>query len=229
MSKIRVLVADDHAVLRTGLRLLINTQDDLEVVGEAGNHDEALRRALELRPDVLTLDVSMPMGTAAQVTEALARECLETRVLILTMHDDPAYLRVMMAAGAFGYVVKKAADSELLTAIRTIASGKCYAPNPETFERINTELSPQIRRKPGNSPLDVLSEREQEVLRLVVNGLTNQAIADKLELSVKTVESYRARVMAKLGLRNRAELMRLAIELGIVQAGIAIDGPGKIS
>jgi len=215
MAKIRVLVADDHAVLRAGLRLLINTQPDLEVIGEAGDHRQALDLARQLLPDVLTLDMSMPAGNGIQVIQTLARDCPSVRVLVLTMHDDPAYFRMALASGAVGYVCKKAADTELLTAIRQVAKGKIYT---------QLELSAESNSPPAfvmsnstRSPLEQLSEREQEVLHFLAQGFTNQAIADRLVLSVKTVESYRARLLTKLGMRSRAELTQFAIESGLLK------------
>lgn len=215
MAKIRVLLADDHALLRAGLRLLINTQPDMEVVAETGDHEAALRATRELQPDVLSLDVSMPEGTCANVIETITREVPGTRVLVLTMHDDAAYFRVVMAAGAFGYVVKKAADVELIDAIRCVARGQVYTQiTPATDQPdVRTAMS-----ESAESPLETLSKREREVLQLVALGHTNQAVAQQLSLSVKTIESYRARVMAKLGLHNRAQLTQFAIEIGLLQS-----------
>lgn len=215
MPKIRVLVADDHAVLRAGLRLLINTQPDLEVVGEAGDHRQALQLARSLLPDVLTLDMSMPAGNGIQVIQTLARECPTVRVLVLTMHDDPAYFRMALASGAVGYVCKKAADTELLTAIRHVARGKIYTQLELSAD--STTPSVPIMTGSARSPLELLSEREQEVLQFLAQGFTNQAIADRLQLSVKTVESYRARLLTKLGMRSRAELTQFALESGLLQ------------
>lgn len=216
MAKIRVLIADDHALLRSGMKLLINAQPDMQVIGEAGSHDEALRKSRELKPDVLTLDLTMPGGGAAKVMEALSRENpATTRVIVLTMHDDPAYFRVAMAAGASGYVVKQSADSELLDAIRSVAKGKMY-----TQVKLADAVGPSPIMPGGNkgptSLISTLSEREREVLTMVAQGHTNQAVADRLDLSVKTVESYRARLMTKLGLHNRAELTQLAMEAGLL-------------
>lgn len=215
MSKIRVLVADDHAVLRAGLKLLINTQPDLEVVGEASDHRQALQQALALKPDVLSLDMSMPAGNGIQVIQTLARECPQVRVLVLTMHDDPAYFRMALASGAVGYVCKKAADSELLTAIRQVAKGKVYT-QLELASDGGARTSLAITGT-ARSPLEELSEREREVLQFLAQGFTNQAIADRLLLSVKTVESYRARLMSKLHMRSRAELTQFALESGLLQ------------
>jgi two-component system response regulator NreC len=218
MVKIRVLLADDHAILRSGLRLLINTQPDMDVVGETGDYEDTLRATRELQPDVLTLDISMPQGDCAQVIETIVREIPATRVLVLTMHDDDAYFRLVMAAGAFGYVVKTAADVELLDAIRAVAQGKVCThvePSPAV-----SSVGPAMKSaQPAESPLETLSNREREVLGLVALGHTNQAVAERLLLSVKTIESYRARLMAKLGLQNRAQLTQFAIEIGLLQSG----------
>ncbi len=219
MSKIRVIVADDHAVLRSGLKLLINSQSDMQVVGEAGSHDEALKEVRAIKPDVLTLDMTMPGGTAVRVIETLARECPMTRVVVLTMHDDAAYFRVAMAAGAFGYVVKKSADTELLDAIRAVARGRIYTQVQLATASDRLPVTTTSETKTDNNLLATLSDREREVLVMVAQGHTNQAVADKLDLSVKTVESYRARLMSKLGLRNRAELTQLAMEAGLLSAG----------
>lgn len=220
MAKIRVLVADDHAVLRSGLKLLINSQSDMNVVGEAGSHDEALRQARELMPDVLTLDLTMPGGTGVKVIETLSRENPATRIVVLTMHDDAAYFRVAMAAGAFGYVVKQSADTELLDAIRCVAKGRMYT-QAQLATASDRSPIPITTAKGKANLLTTLSEREREVLIQIAQGHTNQAIADRLDLSVKTVESYRARLMTKLGLQNRAELTQLAIEAGLLTSGTA--------
>lgn len=225
MPKIRVLLADDHAVLRSGLKLLINLQSDMQVIGEAGAHDEALAKSRELKPDVLVLDMTMPGGTGVQVISALARECPETRVVVLTMHDDMAYFRLAMAAGAFGYVIKKSADTELLEAIRCVAKGKTYAQAQLAADTSRPTVAIGELRTRETPLLDLLSEREREVLILVSQGHTNQAVADKLDVSVKTIESYRARLMSKLGLQNRAELTRLAIDAGLLAAS---SGLGQV-
>lgn len=218
MAKIRVLVADDHAVLRTGLRLLINTQSDMETVGEAGTFAETIEAVKQTRPDVVTLDLSMPGGTGIKLMETLLRESPKSRVLVLTMHDDPAYFRLAMAAGAAGYVMKKSADTELLAAIRSVAGGHSYA-RIELSRSMESRGPTDTKTVAAANQLDSLSEREREVFELVVQGHTNQAIADRLFLSVKTVESYRARLMSKLGLQNRAELTQFALQLGLLSPG----------
>ena len=222
MAKIRILIADDHAVLRTGLRLLVNTQSDMEVVGETGTFSETVEAVRKTHPDVVTLALEMPGGTGVKLIETLTREFPTTRVLVLTMHQDPAYFRLALAAGAAGYVMKKSADTELLEAIRTVSRGRCYA---------QMELGGGVvPSRPMNLPtkkadavhaLEKLSEREREVFEMVAHGHTSQAIADKLYLSVKTVESYRSRLMAKLGLHNRAELTQFAVDLGLLTPPVA--------
>ena len=218
MKKIRILLADDHAILRAGLRLLINTQPDMEVVGEAGDHDTALRTTIELQPDVLILDLSMPHGNSTSVIKEIARKVPVARVLVLTMHDDDTYFRVALAAGAFGYLVKEAADVELIDAIRAVSRGQVYArirPSPDV-----PNVGPaEIRDNPQRKLIDTLSAREHEVLCFVAKGHTNQAVADYLSLSVKTIESYRARLTAKLGLQNRAQLTQFAVEMGLLRPG----------
>lgn len=206
MSKIRVLLVDDHALIRAGLRMLINAQRDMETVGEAASCREALEQINRLQPEVVSLDLTMPGGSSIKLIEQLHSEHPEIRVLVLTMHDDPAYFRAVMAAGGAGYLVKSAADSELLTAIRTVHQGRTFA---------NANLN-GLPHTPATAGLSSLSDREREVLESLAKGFTNQAIADRLFLSVKTIETYRARIAAKLGLRTRAEMVRYALEVGLL-------------
>lgn len=215
--RIRIHIADDHAVLRAGLRLLIQSQADMEVIGESGDAEQTLQQLANLPPDVLTLDLSMPGGGGIELLRKLTKSNPSLRVVVLTMHDEPEYFRAAMAAGAAGYVVKKSADTELLSAIRTVAQGRTYT---------NCELAPHGDKSPSKSifnsrtnQLKELSQREREVLQFVAQGHTNQAIADRLSLSVKTVESYRARLMTKLSLHSRADLMQFALESGLLLAG----------
>lgn len=219
MAKTRILIADDHAVLRAGLRLLLNAQPDLEVVGEAGDSQEAVVKTRELRPDVLTLDLNMPGGSSIKKIERLRQECPQTRILVLTMHDDPAYLRAVLAAGASGYVVKKVADTELMTAIRAVAAGRTFVDLPLTPGQMQTVLhDPSVP-----SGTSGLSRRERQVLESLGQGHTCQAIADRLSLSVKTVETYRARIAEKLGLKTRADFVRYAAETGL----LTFDAPAE--
>ncbi|MBL8817100.1 MAG: response regulator transcription factor [Planctomyces sp.] len=216
MSEIRVLIADDHAVLRSGLRLLINTQPDMKVVGEAGDFAETRQQIRSLAPDVVTLDLSMPGGDPVRVIEELTRELPTTRILILTMHDDASMFRAVFAAGAAGYIVKSSADTELLNAIRAVAVGRSFVSLPGNSVPSAVESSPVLEPFEQRA-LQSLSKRELEVLTLVAQGHTNQAIANRLYLSVKTVESYRSRLMTKLELRNRAELTQFAMKTGLLQ------------
>ncbi len=215
MKKIRVLVADDHAVLRAGLRMLINSQSDMEVAAEAADSAEALERVGLLQPDLVLMDITMPGGGGIPVIPAVLKACPKTRVLVLTMHDDPTYLRATMEAGATGYLVKSAADTELLTAIRTVAAGRTFvnlpgfAPDALTTGQRAEPTGPRDQPSP-------LSEREREVLALVAQGHSNREIADRLGISIKTVETYRARLMEKLELRSRADLVRYALERGLL-------------
>ena len=213
MARIRILLADDHAVLRTGLRMLISDHRDLEVVGEASDGDEAVRKAAILRPDVALVDISMPGTGGIKAIERIRQAAPATRVLVLTMHDVPAYLRAALAAGASGYVVKRAADSDLLAAIREVHRGRTVL-DPSLAARV---VHGSLRRRglTGPTPTAPLSQREREVLELVAQGFTNQQIADHLGLSVKTVETYRARLVEKLGLQSRAELVRYALDSGL--------------
>jgi two-component system response regulator NreC len=214
MARIRILLADDHAVLRTGLRMLISSQRDLEVVGEASDGDEAVRKAGTLRPDVALVDISMPGTGGLKAIERIRQAAPATRVLVLTMHDVPAYLRASVAAGASGYVVKRSADSDLLAAIRDVHRGRTVL-DPSLAARA---AHGSLRRRGATDPTTptaLLSQREREVLELVAQGFTNQQIADHLGLSVKTVETYRARLVEKLGLQSRAELVRYALDSGL--------------
>lgn len=216
MTEIRVLIADDHAVLRSGLKLLINSQTDMKVIGEAGDIRTTREKVLELHPDVVTLDLSMPGGDAVPLIEDLTIAVPDSRLLVLTMHDDASMFRTAIAAGAAGYIVKSAADTDLLTAIRTVAAGRSFMSLPGNVGLSGRE-SAQLLEVYEQESLNSLSTREHEVLKLVAQGHTNQAIADRLYLSVKTVESYRSRLMAKLNLATRAELTQFALKCGLLQ------------
>lgn len=217
MSRIGVLLVDDHAMLRAGMKMLIGAQPDLEVVGEAGSLRDAVELARKVAPAVVTLDLTMPGGGGVEGVQKVLTASPNSRVLVLTMHDDPAYVRSALALGASGYIVKSAADTELIGAIRAVARGRVFVDIQQGEG--SDFLSPQPSRK--QSPFDSLSEREREVLIEVAKGYTNQQIADRVGLSVKTIESYRARLMQKLGLKDRADLMRLAVEAGLLKASDA--------
>jgi two-component system, NarL family, response regulator NreC len=221
MEKISVLLADDHAVLRAGLRMLINTQPDMAVIAEAADGEEAVRRAHETKPDVVVMDITMPAMGGIQAIEQIRRALPETQVLVLTMHDDTGYLRSALAAGASGYVVKKSADSELISAINAVHRGQMFVDLASSSQAIKDALFNRTTKDQGVPDIkSLLSEREKVVLVLVAQGFTNQQVAQRLCLSVKTIETYRMRLAEKLGLRDRAELTRYALEIGLI-------GPGK--
>jgi two-component system response regulator NreC len=216
-QEIRVFLADDHAVLRSGLRLLIDSQSNMRVVGEAGDFDRMLALLKQTPTDVVTMDLTMPGGLGLRAIEKIREISPSLRVVVLTMHDDPAYLRSALAMGAAGYVVKSAADTELISAIRAVHEGRIFID-----ARSNTATEGLLKVTPTSGAdlsIDLLSSREREVLTLISQGHTNQAVADRLDVSVKTVESYRSRLMAKLGLKSRADLTRFAIENGLLQSG----------
>jgi len=208
---IGVVLVDDHAVVRAGLRLLLERQDDIEVVGEAGNAKDAIFRARALKPDIILLDVVMPGESGIEVLPKLLKESPETKVLVLSMQDDPSYVREAFGAGASGYVLKEAADEEVVSAVREIAGGGRYV-HPALGARLVTAEA-EAR---AAAEADPLSEREREVLRLLALGHTNQEIAEQLYISVRTAESHRAHIMQKLRLSTRAELVRYALEHGVI-------------
>jgi DNA-binding NarL/FixJ family response regulator len=213
--KLRVYLADDHAVVREGLRALIDRQPDMEVIGEAGDGRTALEQSKELRPDVVVMDISMPEPTGTAATERLRAAAPDVKVLALTVHEDKGYLRQLLQAGASGYILKRAAATELVHALRTVASGGLYL-DPAVAQKVVGGFlqQPSARGAPQGGDL---SERELDVLRLIAEGHTNKEIAARLEISVKTVETYKARSMEKLGLENRAAIVAYAVQQGWLQ------------
>jgi two-component system, NarL family, response regulator NreC len=208
----RVLIVDDHAVVRSGLRLLIDAEDDLETAGEAASAREAIFEARSLKPDVILLDVVMPEQSGLDAVPQLVHENPDAKVLVLSMQDEPRYVREAFETGASGYVLKEAADSELVAAIREVAKGGRYV-HPELGARLVAAETEERRR----AEEDPLSEREREVLRLLALGHTNQEIAKQLFISVRTAETHRAHIMQKLRLTNRAELVRYALDQGLLE------------
>jgi two-component system, NarL family, response regulator NreC len=203
---VRVLIVDDHAVLRTGIRLMLAREPDLEPVGEAGSGREAIFESRSLKPDVILIDVVMPDGNGLEVIPTLLKERPETKILVLSMQDDPRYVREAFAAGASGYVLKEAADVEVVAAVREVARGGRYV-HPELGARLIAADADAARK----AEEDPLSDREREVLRLLALGHTNQEIAKQLFISVRTAETHRAHIMQKLRLSSRAELVRYAL------------------
>jgi two-component system, NarL family, response regulator NreC len=209
---VRVLIVDDHAVFRAGLRLLIDAEPDLEAAGEAGNARDAVFQARALKPDVVLMDVVMPDQSGLDVVPTLLHERPELKVLVLSMQDDPSYIRQAFAAGASGYILKEAADTEVVAAIREVAEGKSYV-HPAVGARLIAAETAEARR----ADEDPLSDREREVLRLLALGHTNQEISAQLFISVRTAETHRAHIMQKLRLSSRAELVRYALDQGILE------------
>lgn len=216
-TKKRILLADDHAILRSGLRFMLSSQEDMEIVGEASTGIETLKQSEALQPDLILLDLSMPGLGGLEVLPILRRVTPTSKILVLTMHDDKHYLNQALQKGASGYVLKKAADTELITAIRAVLSGEIYIHHSMMRFLLEDVLPGRDAANPGDI-WESLSEREQEVLRQVALGFTSAEIAEKLSLSAKTVDTYRARGMEKLGLRNRAALVRYALSRGLISA-----------
>jgi two-component system response regulator NreC len=214
-EKIRILLADDHAVLRAGLRALLNAEPDMEVVGEAANGREAVERAEQLRPDVIVMDLSMPVMGGLEATKQIREKGLHARVLVLTVHAEQQYLLPVLQAGGAGYVLKQAADTELIQAIRTVHRGEAFL-----YPTAASMLLDDYRRRVSatEDQFDGLSEREREVLKFTAEGFSSQEIADRLVISAKTVDTYRQRIMDKLNIHHRSELIRYALRKGLLTA-----------
>lgn len=216
-TPIRILLVDDHAMFRAGLRALLDTEPDLEVVGEAGDGTEALERASELGPDVVVMDISMPRMNGLDATRVLHERDPDLPILVLTQHAEEVYLFSVLQAGASGYVMKRSAETDLMEAIRVVHQGEVYL-YPKAARMV---LDGVIRNEGRTSESATLSERELEVLKLTAEGHTNQEIGEKLFLSPKTVDTYRHRIMVKLKLTRRAELVRFALDIGLLTPGSA--------
>jgi two-component system, NarL family, response regulator NreC len=207
----RVVIADDHAVVRTGLKMVLDAEEGIEVVAEAGDVEAALRAVRAYHPNVLVLDLNMPGEPSLQAIPRFVEQAPETAIVVLTMQQDPAFAREALRSGARGYVLKEAADAELVQAVRMATEGRTYL-NPELGARMAAE-------PPPSGPPDDLTERELEVLRLIALGHTNSEIASQLYLSVRTVESHRAHIQQKVRRSSRAELVRYALDHGLIEAG----------
>ena len=211
MGKLRILIAEDHETIREGIKLLINGQPDMDVVGEAGDGQTAIDRAQTLLPDVVLMDISMPGVTGFQATEKLNQTCPQVKVLALTRHRDKAYLQQLVRAGADGYVLKQSPAEELLRAIRAVAEGRQYL-DPSLTGKVLAGYAGEHLSKDDRQPW--ISRREEEVLKLIAWGNSNKEIAAKLDISVKTVEAHRANAMRKLDLHSRIDIVRFALLQG---------------
>lgn len=209
-SIIRILLADDHAVVRQGFRMILSAQSDLEVIGEAANGREAVEQCQLLQPDLVIMDVSMPELNGIEATRRVMEVAPRCRVLALSMHKDSVYVREILRAGASGYMLKEAIDHDLLSAVRAIAKGQGYL-SPAISDAVLSDY-----RKHVTDPIDLLSSREREVLQMIAEGKTNKEIATALNLSTYTVESHRSRIMEKLNLHSAGELVRFAFRNGLI-------------
>jgi len=217
VSKLRILLVDDHPIFRAGLRTLLNTQEDMEVVGEAGNGAEALDQVRALQPDVVVMDIAMPGMDGLEALRQIHAAHLVSRVLVLTMHAENEYLLQVLENGGYGYVLKQGVDSDLFEAIRTVGAGNVFL-YPSAATLLLSRYLEGGRPAQERSAYDGLSEREREVLTLTAEGYSSSEIGDQLALSPKTVETYRVRIMQKLGLHHRSELVQYALRKGLLQA-----------
>jgi two-component system, NarL family, response regulator NreC len=208
MNKLRILLAEDHQIMRAGLRLFVDEQADMEVIGEADNGVEAVALAVELRPDVVIMDISMPKLNGLKATQKLKELCPEVKVLTLTRHTDAGYLQQLLQAGVNGYVLKHSAPDELVRAIHTVANGQTYL-DPTVTEKVVDRLGNRSLR--GTTSVKKLSGREEEVLRLIAHGYLSKEVAARLQISIKTVEAHKTNGMEKLGMKNRIDLVRYAL------------------
>jgi two-component system response regulator NreC len=215
LSKIKLLVVDDHEIVRAGLRMLLQAQPDMEIVGEVDNGRDAIAKAKTLQPNIVLMDISLPDIDGFEATRQIKRVAPNVAILALTMHESDDYFFKMLNAGASGYVPKKAAPTDLVTAIHTINDGGVFL-YPSLAKSLVRDYMGRAAETGAKEALDGLTEREQEVLKLIADGLTNQEIADKLTISVKTVERHRANIMSKLNLHSRTELVKYAIRKGLI-------------
>jgi two-component system, NarL family, response regulator NreC len=214
--KIRVMIADDHAILRAGLKLLVDSQEDMQVVAEAADGKQAIERARETAPDVALIDISMPRAGGMEALPKILEHSAKTRIVVLTMYDDAAYLRSALAAGACGYVLKRSVDGDLLSAIRAVHRGGIFIDPSLARVLVQDVVTGKQGRNGQAKPTKLLSDRELQVLRLVARGYSSKQIAGQIFVSAKTVETYRARLLEKLGLRTRSDLVRYALHTGLL-------------
>ncbi|MFN6964375.1 MAG: response regulator [Pyrinomonadaceae bacterium] len=214
-AKTRILLAEDHIIVREGIKLLVNDQPDMEVVGEAGNGAAALAQAQRLKPDLVVMDISMPDVNGLLATRRLRKMCPDVRILTLTRHTDDGYLQQLIKAGVNGYVLKQSAPTELINAIRAVRSGKSYI-DPSLTDKVMGGFAARSASLRGDGPTD-LTPRETEILRLIAWGYSNKEIGQRLDISVKTVEAHKANTMRKLGMTSRIDIVRYAILQGWLQ------------
>lgn len=213
---IRILIADDHAIVRSGLTLLIQAHADLEVIDTAADGKEAVEKAIQLKPDVVLMDLSMPPGENGIVATTKCKAALpDVQILVLTMHDDEEYLFRVLEAGASGYILKSAPDVDLIHAIRTVASGDAYL-YPSVTKSLIEEFLRRVQKGKEKDSYEILTDREKEILSYIAKGYSNKEVAEHLIVSVKTIESHKAKIMEKLHLKTRPELVRYAVKRGLL-------------
>lgn len=217
MAKIKVLVADDHAIVREGVRMILAREPDIEVVGEAGDGQQALDQVAKLRPQVVVMDISMPGMGGIEATQRVRAEHADVQVLALTMHEDESYVFQLLRAGAAGYVLKRAAAQDLVQAVRAAARGEAFL-YPSVARKVVEDYLRRVEAGEERERYDGLTTREKEILTLIAQGLSNQQIAGQLYISIKTVQTHRAHILEKLGLHDRTELVRYAIRKGLIEA-----------
>lgn len=215
MSKIRIVVADDHTIVREGVRLLLDAQADMEVVGEAADGQQALTQVRKLKPDVALIDISMPVLNGLEATRAIKSEYPQVHVIVLTMYESDEYFFQVLDAGASGYVLKKAASADLAAAIRAVNAGDVFL-YPSVARRLVSDYLMRVKSGEEQTSYDGLTPREREVLKLIAEGHTNQVIAEKLVISPSTVQTHRTRIMQRLNLHSRAELIQYAMRKGLL-------------
>ena len=214
-KKIKVLLADDHPVFLSGLKSILVKEEQLEVIGEVNTGEDAVREALNKQPDIVIMDVNMPILDGIEATKKINQSCPSIKILILTMYSDEAYLKEALRIGASGYVLKKAVDTELLAAIKTVLRGENYI-YPTLIPSLYQPSNKQEEVLDSKINQDILSQREEEVLRLIALGYTHQEIADTLYISIKTVDTYKARIMSKLNLNKRSDIVRFALKRNLI-------------
>lgn len=217
MPKTKILIVDDHAIVREGVRMILAQESDLEVVGEAGDGQQALELTERIRPDVVIMDISMPGMGGIEATQTVRAKHPEVQVLVLTMHEDESYVFQLLRAGAAGYVLKRAAAQDLVQAVRAAAKGEAFL-YPSVARKVVEDYLRRVETGEERERYDGLTTREKEILTLIAQGLSNQQIAEKLFISIKTVQTHRAHILEKLALHDRTELVRYAIRKGLIEA-----------